>query len=73
MVAMNTLQGLARLGIHLAGIGIRRIVREVATDDEQVLVGKPGFQCLGHPLQLGEIVGGDDNRYDGRHFRFSEK
>ena len=59
---------LPRLCIYLASIGIRRIMREVATDDEEVFIVEPRLQHLGHSLQFGIVVGGDNNRYDGWHF-----
>ena len=59
---------LAGLRIHLAGICIRRIMGEVATDNKKVLIIEPGFQHLRHPLQFGIVVGGDDDRDDGWYF-----
>ena len=51
-----SLNGLARFGIHLAGILIRRIMGEIAAHDEQVLLRQIGLQRLGHPFQLEEVV-----------------
>ena len=48
--------GLARLGIHLVGILIRRIVREVAANHKEVFVRKIRLQHLRHPLQFVVIV-----------------
>ena len=61
------LNGFARQRISLVGIVVRRIVREVAADDEEVFVGEIGLQHLSHALQLLVVVGGNDNRNDGRH------
>ena len=60
-----TLHSLSRLGIHLTGVLIRRIVGEVATDNEEVLVRKIRFQGLSYLFQFPEVVGGYNNRYDG--------
>ena len=62
------LDGFARFGVHRTGIAVRRIVREVAADDKEVLVGEIRFQCLRNLLQLLEVVGRYDDRYDGWHF-----
>ena len=68
-----TRHSLACLGVHLAGIGIRRIMGEVAADDKEILIRKPGLQHLGDTFQLGEVVGGDDDRDRRRDRRRSEK
>ena len=62
-----TLKGLARLGIHLAGILVRWIMRKVATHNEEVLVCEIWLQHLSHPFQFSEVVGRYNNRYDRRH------
>ena len=46
---VTTLNSLPRLAIHLIGILIRRIVREVAADDEEVLVREIRLKRLCHP------------------------
>ena len=61
------LDGLSRLRIHFAGILVGGVVGEIAADDEEILFREIGFQHLSHPLQFREIVGGDDDRHDGRH------
>ena len=65
---VTTRHSLTRLGIHLVSIFIRRIMGEVAADDEEILFCEPRLQHLGHPLQLREVVGGDDDGDDGWHF-----
>ena len=60
-------QSLSCLGIHLAGILIRRIMGEVAAHNKEILIRKIGLQHLSHPFQFAEVVGGYDNRYNGRH------
>ena len=61
------LHRLTRLSIHRTGITIRRIVREIATDDKEILVRKIRLQRLCHLLQLIKIISRNNNRYDGRH------
>ena len=63
-----TLYSLACPGVHLAGILIRRIVREVATDNKQIILRQIWFQHIRYPLQLAEIVCRYDNRYNRRNF-----
>ena len=42
-------------------------MREVAADDEEILVCEIRLQYIRQTLQFPEVVGRDDNRYDGRH------
>ena len=64
LLHVTTRYGLTRLAIHLIGIVIRRIMGEVAADDKEIIVRKPGLQHLGHAFQFVEVVGGDDDGYD---------
>ena len=62
-----SLNGLARSGIHLAGILIRRIMGEIAAHHEQVFVRQIRLQRLGYPFQLEEVVRRYNDGYDRWH------
>ena len=61
------LHRLSRESIGLAGVVVGWIVREVAADDEEVLVVEVRLEHLSHSLQLRIVVGGDDDWNDGWH------
>ena len=50
------LDSLTRLGIHLVGIFIRRIVREIAANHKEVFVRKIRLQHMREPLQFIVII-----------------
>ena len=65
------LDGSLRAGVYLIGIVVSGVVREVAADDEEVVVVEIGLELFRHLHELLEVVG----RYDDRHNRgdrFSE-
>ena len=70
---LNKLSDIATLdsfpcsGIHFIGILIRRIVRKVAADDEEILIREIRLEHLSHPRQFLEVVRRNDDRHDGRH------
>ena len=61
------LDGLARHAVHADGILITGVVGKVATDHEEVVLVEIRPQHRGHLLQPTEVVGGDDDRHDGRY------
>ena len=67
LLHISSLNGFARPSIYFIGILILRIVGEVATDNEEILVIEIRLQHLCHPLQFLEVVSGNDDRNDGRH------
>ena len=68
LLHIATLHRLTRPCIHLAGIVIRWIVREVAADDKHVFLSQIRLQHLCYPLQLAEVVSGNNDRHYGWNF-----
>ena len=67
LLHIAALYGLACVAVHLHGILIRRIVREVAADDEEVVVVEIGLKRIGYAPQLRLAVGAHDDGHDKRH------
>ena len=63
LIHIACFDGFARFGIHLAGIFVRWIMREIATDYEQIFVCKIWFQHIGHALKFVVVVGRNDDRH----------
>ena len=61
-------QGLRQVGVGGLRILIGRVVREVRTDDEEILPVEIRVQDLGNALEQAEALGPDHNRDDGRDF-----
>lgn len=61
------LYGLPRDAVHLNGVVITWIMREVAAYDKQVVSGEVWLQGLGHALQFVKILRTYYNGHYGRH------
>ena len=61
------LDGFARGSIHLLRILVRRIVREVTADYEEILLVEVRQQRFGYLLQFLPVLRSDDDGHDGRH------